>query len=52
MNDVTVETRSGAVVYVAHGTAFAFMTTAILFALLVESGDLLGAAEWRERYSI
>ncbi len=52
MNDVQMEHVRGATVYVARGVTFVDMTTAILFLLIVESGDLRGAVEWKERYSL
>ena len=48
MNDVK-RTGNG---YLARGVTFAYMTTAVLFLLIVESGDLRGAVEWKERYAL
>ncbi len=52
MNNVKMERVRDATVYVARGCAFEFETTAILFLLIVESGDLRGAVEWKERYAL
>lgn len=52
MNDVKMAKRKGRVVYVAHGAAFAYMTSAIMFLLIIEAGDLRGAVEWKEQYSV
>jgi hypothetical protein len=52
MNDVKMERVRGVTVYVARGCAFEFETTAVLFLLLVGKGDLSGAVQWKERYSL
>ncbi len=52
MNDVKMKRIRGATAYVARGVTFAHMTTAVLFLLIVEAGDLRGAVEWKERYSL
>ena len=49
---VTFKIVGGARAYIYNGVAFEFMTTAILFQVLVEAGDLKGAVEWKERYGL
>ncbi len=50
--EIIVAYRDGGTVFVAWDTAFHHLTTATLFLLLIEAGDLRGAVEFKERYGI
>lgn len=52
MNEVETVRTACCTAYMVNGVSFEFMTTATLFLILVDAGELRRAAEWKEAYAI